>query len=99
MGVDFARECEVRVSDLGDELEGCMPHVNSRMMPGARLFQNGLDRLPGSRRFKQRSTVKTTEGNEVQRLRFLKPLQAARHGSSLVRPRSYCNARSSQRTR
>ena len=36
---------------------------------------------------------------EVQRLRFSKPLQAARHGSILVRPRSYRNARSSQRAR
>jgi hypothetical protein len=29
--------------------------------------------------------VKTTEGDEVQRLRFLKPLQTARHGSILNR--------------
>jgi len=59
--------------------------VNPRLMPRASHFLYGLHDLLGLRHFKKRETVKTTEGDEVQRLRFLKPLQTARHGSILNR--------------
>jgi len=55
--------------------------VNPRLMPRTRLFQHRLERLAGGGRFKERETMKTTEGDEVQRPRILKPLQAARHGA------------------
>ena len=58
--------------------------VNSRLMPRARLFQHGFHGFPGSRRFQQRETMKTTEADEVQRFRLLEPFQAARHGPILT---------------
>ena len=57
--------------------------VDPCLMPGPRPFQHGLDRLPRSERFKQRQTVKATEGDEVKSFRLLKPFQATRHGSIL----------------
>ena len=62
--------------------------VDPRLMPRASHFQYCLHDLLGLRCFKKRETVITTEGDEVQRLRFLKPLQTARHGSILNRPQS-----------
>jgi len=53
-------------------------------MPCASMFQHGLHHLPDPCRLQQRDTVKTTEGDEVQRFRLLKPLQTAGHGPILV---------------
>ncbi len=46
-----------------------------------KLLQRGLDCIHDSRCFKERKTVKTTEGDEVESLRFLKPPQAVWHGA------------------
>src|SRR6185312_11687027 len=68
-----------QVNMLGHQHVG----INSRPMPRTNLFQHRLHRLPDPRRRQQRETVKTTEGDEVQRSRLLKPLQTARHGPIL----------------
>jgi hypothetical protein len=56
--------------------------LDPRLMSRMSRFQYRLHCLPGTRRFEQRDTVNATESDEVQRLRVLKPLQAARHRSS-----------------
>jgi hypothetical protein len=51
-----------------------------------KLLQHGFDCSHDSRCLKERKTVRTTEGDEVERLRFLKPVEAVRHGAMVVEP-------------
>ena len=46
-----------------------------------KLLQRGLDCIHDSRCFKERETVRTTERDEVESLRFLERLQAVWHGA------------------
>src|SRR5271157_5631161 len=70
--------------------------VDPGLMTCPGLFQNGLERLRGFRRFKERKTVKATERDELKGFRFLEPLQAIGHGSIVTPLRPCPKTRSSR---
>jgi hypothetical protein len=60
--------------------------VNSRLMARPYLFEHGLDNVLGFWFCKKGETVKATERNKVQSLRFLEPLKTVWHGPMVVQP-------------